>query len=177
MNLAIADMTVATFLAPRYIFIHTFIHPDGVAGNILCRLLTGGNFAWVGAGASVFTLVTIATERYFAVMYPFENKGKLSSRKLKVRKYNVIKGEWFYFNLIFTLLQKYQYRREFCLDWRWHISFTLVAVATERYFAALHPFDKKGKFSARRIKVCLSLLYWFACTTLKANELFLLELA
>ena len=103
MNLAIADMTVATFLAPRYIFIHTFIHPDGVAGNILCRLLTGGNFAWVGAGASVFTLVTTATERYFAVMYPFENKGKLSSRKLKVRKYNVIKGEGFYFNLIFTL--------------------------------------------------------------------------
>ena len=93
MNLAIADMTVATFLAPRYIFIHTFIHPDGVAGNILCQLLTGGNFAWVGAGASVFTLVTIATERYFAVMYPFENKGKLGSRKLKVRKYNVIKGE------------------------------------------------------------------------------------
>ena len=73
--------------------IHNFIHPDGVAGNILCRLLTGGNFAWVGAGASVFTLVTIATERYFAVMYPFENKGKLSSRKLKVRKCNVIKGE------------------------------------------------------------------------------------
>ena len=93
MNLAIADMTVATFLAPRYIIIHAFIHPDGVAGNILCRLLTGGNFAWVGACASVFTLVTIATERYFAVMYPFENKGKLSSRKLKVRKYNVIKGE------------------------------------------------------------------------------------
>ena len=89
-NLAIADMTVATFLAPRYIFIHTFIHPDGVAGNILCRLLTGGNFAWVGAGASVFTLVTIATERYFAVMYPFENKGKLSSRKLKVSKCNVM---------------------------------------------------------------------------------------
>ena len=116
MNLAIADMTVATFLAPRYIFIHTFIHPDGVAGNILCRLLTGGNFAWVGAGASVFTLVTIATERYFAVMYPFENKGKLSSRKLKVRKRVIL----FQFNFH---TQKYQYRREFCLDWRWHISF------------------------------------------------------
>ena len=43
MNFAIADMTVATFLAPRYIIIHTFIHQDGVAGNILCRLLTGGN--------------------------------------------------------------------------------------------------------------------------------------
>ena len=90
MNLAIADMTVAPFLTPRNIFIHTFIHPDGVAGNILCRLLTGENFAWVGAGASIFTLVTIATESYFAVMYPFENKGKLSGRKLKVRKCNVM---------------------------------------------------------------------------------------
>ena len=90
MNLAIADLTVATFLAPRYIIIHSFIHPDGVAGNILRRLLTGGNFAWVGACASVFTLVTIATERYFAVIYPFENKGKFSSRKLKVRKCNVM---------------------------------------------------------------------------------------
>ncbi|CAH3044201.1 unnamed protein product, partial [Porites lobata] len=92
MNLAIADMTVATFLAPRYIIIHNFIHPDGVAGNILCRLLTGGNFAWVGAGASVFTLVTIATERYFAVMYPFENKGKLSGRKLKA----IISCSWIF---------------------------------------------------------------------------------
>ena len=100
MNLAIADITIATFLLPRYVLVHTFTHPDGVAGKVLCRLLTGGNVAWIGGGTSVFTLV---------------------------------------------------------------------AVATERYFAALHPFGKKGNFGARRVKVCLPLLFRFACTPFKAN--------
>ena len=84
MNLAIADMTVATFLLPRYVFVHTFTHPDGDAGKVLCRLLTGGNVAWIGGGTSVFTLVAVATERYFAVLHPFEKKGKFSARRIKV---------------------------------------------------------------------------------------------
>ena len=84
MNLAIADMTVATFLLPKYVFVHTFTHPDGDAGKVLCRLLTGGNFAWIGGGTSVFTLVAVATERYFAVLHPSEKKGKLSARRIKV---------------------------------------------------------------------------------------------
>ena len=87
MNLAVADMTVATFFVPQYIFIHTFTHPDGVTGTVFCRLLTGGNLAWVGGAASVFTLVVIAIERYYAVMYPHGNKGKLTNRKLKVCYY------------------------------------------------------------------------------------------
>ena len=81
MNLAIADMTVATFLLPSYVFVHTFTHPDGVAGNVLCTLLTGGNFAWIAGGTSAFTLVAIATERYFGAVHPFEEKGKLSARR------------------------------------------------------------------------------------------------
>ena len=84
MNLAIADMTVATFLLPSYVFVHTFTHPDGVAGKVLCTLLTGGNFAWIGGGTSVFTLVAVATERYFAVLHPSEKKGKFSARRIKV---------------------------------------------------------------------------------------------
>ena len=75
---------VAAFLAPPYIFIYTFTHPDGVTGDVLCRLPTGGSFGWVGAVASVFSLVAIATERSFAVMHPYGNKGKLTHRKLKV---------------------------------------------------------------------------------------------
>ena len=82
MNLAIADMTVATFLLPKYVFVHTFTHPDGDADR--CRLLTGGNFAWIGGGTSVFTLVAVATERYFAILHPFEKKGKFSARRIKV---------------------------------------------------------------------------------------------
>ena len=77
-------MMVATFFAPMHIFIHTFTHPDGVAGTMLCRLLTGGGFAWVGGAASVLTLVTISVERYYAVNYPRGNKAKLTNDKLKV---------------------------------------------------------------------------------------------
>lgn len=83
-NLAVADIMFATFIAPQYILSQTFTHPDGVTGTVLCRLLTGGNFAWVGAASSVFTLVNISIERYYAVMHPLGNKGKLSDRKLMV---------------------------------------------------------------------------------------------
>ena len=77
-------MTAGIFLAPSFIFIHVFTHPDGVTGDWLCRLLTGGTFGWIGAAASVFTLVAVAVERYYAVLYPYENEGRLTSRKLKV---------------------------------------------------------------------------------------------
>ena len=84
MNLAVADMTVGIFLAPGYIFIDTFAHPDGVTGNVLCKLLTGGTWGWVGACASIFTLVAIAIERYYAVLHPHGNNRRLSKRKIKV---------------------------------------------------------------------------------------------
>ena len=74
----------ASFVTPQNILSHTFTHPDGVAGTVLCKLLTGGNFAWVGAASSVFTLANISIERYYAVMYPLGNKGKLTERKLMV---------------------------------------------------------------------------------------------
>lgn len=82
-NLAVSDIMIAIFLAPEYIFSLMFTHPNGVTGTVLCRLLTGGNFAWVGASSSVFTLVFIAIERYYAVIYPYDEKGKLTHTKLK----------------------------------------------------------------------------------------------
>ena len=84
MNLAVADMTVATFFALRFIVIHTFTHPDGLAGTVLCKLVTGADMGWTAAAASIVTLVVIATERYYAVIHPHSNKGKLTTRKLKV---------------------------------------------------------------------------------------------
>ena len=83
-NLAMADIMFASFIAPQYILSQTFTHPGGVTGKVLCKLLTGGNFAWVGAASSVFTLVNISMERYHAVMYPLSNKGNLSERKIMV---------------------------------------------------------------------------------------------
>ena len=83
-NLAFADIMVALFIAPQFVLIHTFQHPDGVVGSFLCKFLTGGNLMWTGVTASAFSLVAIAFERYFTVMPPYSNTRKLTHRKLKV---------------------------------------------------------------------------------------------
>ena len=85
-NLAVADMMVATFISPQFILIHAFDHPGGITGTLLCKLLTGGNLMWTGATASAFSLVVIAFERYYSVKYPYGNKGKLTKEKVKVSK-------------------------------------------------------------------------------------------
>ena len=91
MNLAVADMTAATFFLPQFIFLSSSAHPDEESGTILCRLVTGAALAYIGAVASVVTLVAIATERYYAVVHPYENIGRLTDRKMKVRLGNVVR--------------------------------------------------------------------------------------
>ena len=85
MNLAVADVLYATFVAPDTVLRLTSTHPGGMTGTVLCKLLTGGNLAWIAGTSSVVTLVSIAAERYYAVIYPISNMGKLTKCKLKVR--------------------------------------------------------------------------------------------
>ena len=86
LNLAIADSSTVIFLSPKYIFSHTFSHPEGSLGNALCIAVTGGNIGWVGAVTSVFCLVAIAAERYYAVVHPIKYMARpLRKRNLKVR--------------------------------------------------------------------------------------------
>lgn len=59
-NLACADMMVAVFIAPQYIFLHTFNHPNGLTGEYLCKLCTGGNLMWTGGVVSVVSLIGVA---------------------------------------------------------------------------------------------------------------------
>ena len=84
-------MTAATFFLPQFIFLSSSAHPDGESGAILCRLVTGGTIAYIGGVASVVTLIAIAAERYYAVMHPLKNIGKLTDRKMKVRLANVVR--------------------------------------------------------------------------------------
>ena len=84
LNVAVADMMYAIFIAPKFFVKLAGSHPDGVSGLVLCKLLTDGNIAWIGGASSIVTLVAIALERYYAVVYPLGNKGKLTKRKLKV---------------------------------------------------------------------------------------------
>ena len=79
MNLAVADIMFATFLAPTVIFSLALDHPDGTTGSVLCKLVTGGNVAWIGGASSIVTLVIIAIERYYAVVHPLKVKENLAS--------------------------------------------------------------------------------------------------
>ena len=86
LNLAIADSSTVLFLSPKYIFSHTFSHPEGSLGNALCIAVTGGNIGWIGAVTSVFCLVAIAAERYYAVVHPIKYVSRpLRKSNLKVR--------------------------------------------------------------------------------------------
>ena len=84
-NLAIADALFATFVTPLTFLKITSTHPGGITGTVLCKLVTSGYLAWIAGISSVVTLVAIAAERYFAVIYPAGAVGKLTKRKLKVR--------------------------------------------------------------------------------------------
>lgn len=81
-NLASADMVVAIFIGIQFIATPTFTHPKGTVGSVLCKIITGGTPGWVGAVASVFSLVAIAIERYWAVLHPHSQKIKLTKTKI-----------------------------------------------------------------------------------------------
>ncbi|KAL9957378.1 hypothetical protein ACROYT_G039009 [Oculina patagonica] len=101
-NLAAADILYAVFVAPNIFVVQfSFIrHPDGTFGQFMCKVVTGGSVAWVGGFSSILTLLVIAIERYYAVMYPHGNHWKLTKRKLKV----IIPGIWIG-SLIFNIPQ------------------------------------------------------------------------
>ena len=84
-NLAIADTLYTTFLTPQTFFKIAPTHPEGIVGTVLCKTISEGSLAWAAGTSSVVTLVAIAAERCYAVIYPLGNVGKLTKRKLKVR--------------------------------------------------------------------------------------------
>jgi hypothetical protein len=84
LNMSIADLMVGIFFFPRHVLRHAFTHPHGSAGDWLCKLLTGGNLAWVGATASSFYIIVLAFERFFAVIYPFKQRFTLKKVKILI---------------------------------------------------------------------------------------------
>ena len=83
LNLAVADLTAGVFLAPSLILRGTFTYPQGPGGDALCRLFNG-SLAWSGLYSSVFSLVFIAFNRYYAVMKPFSIHHRITIKKLKI---------------------------------------------------------------------------------------------
>jgi len=83
--LAVADAVYAALITPHVFFMIVPIHLGGAVGTVLFKLVTSGYFACIAATSSLVTLAAIAAERYYAVVYPICNVGKLTKRKLKVR--------------------------------------------------------------------------------------------
>lgn len=83
-NLAVADILVGVFFGIQFIITPVLTHPVNKAGDLLCKFVTGGVLGWVGAVASVFSLVAIAIERYYAVMFPHSQRGKLTKTKIAI---------------------------------------------------------------------------------------------
>lgn len=113
-NLAAADMTVAVFIAARYVFTLIFAHPKGTAGDVVCQLFTGEAFVWVGALASAFSLVCIALERYLAIKFPYDERKRITTTKLKriVALGWVLAASW---NMPLFMYARYDPISEFCL--------------------------------------------------------------
>ena len=115
LNLAVADMITVVFISPQYIFIHAFTHPTGVAGDFLCKFITGGNLSWIGGVASVFSLTAISFERYQAVTNPYNQTSKFSRSKVKI----IVICSWVFttiFNLPLFFAIYYDKENNFCLE-------------------------------------------------------------
>ena len=83
LNLALADILVATSLIPQYIIRPFITHPDGWIGILHCKLFMGGFTMWVAGCASTALHVIIAFERFYATRSRNPVR-KIRGRKLKL---------------------------------------------------------------------------------------------
>ena len=98
-NLAVADLLFGVFLAPQFIFLPFFRHslPDGVLGDWLCKLLLSTvTSLWMASKASVFTMLCLSVERYFAVCRPHTFSQRFSPKIVKV----LVLVSWLYAMLL-----------------------------------------------------------------------------
>ena len=128
-NLAIADILIGLSILPQYVLLHAFEHPKGALGDWLCKFVTGGNFIWVGGAASLFTLMAIAFERYFATVRPYTALGRIKARKLKV----IVIASWVFAAVkdgTPFFIMKYDANVDFCME-------TWSGIASARAFTAV----------------------------------------
>ena len=68
----------------RFIFGPAYTHPEGTFGTYLCKFLTSEVTTLVGALCSIYTLVVISIERYYAVMKPLRCKERFTIKRFKL---------------------------------------------------------------------------------------------
>ena len=84
-SLAAADLSLAVVGIPIYIISKSsFSHPSGNVGNLFCKLVTGNLIPFWLAGSSVYIMVLISFERYYAIRDPFLARTRTTSAKTAV---------------------------------------------------------------------------------------------
>ncbi|XP_078347398.1 neuropeptide FF receptor 2-like [Oculina patagonica] len=159
-NLALADILIGLAILPQYVLRFAFVHPQGDLGDVLCKFITGGNFIWVGGAASLFTLMAIAFERYFAVLRPYTALGKITARKLKI----LVIASWAFAALkdgTPFFIMKYDPVIDFCMETWSDITSARAFTAVIFLLDLLIPLSLMG-YLYGRIVYCL----WF-CTPVR----------
>ena len=84
-SLALADILVSTLCLPVYITSTSAFkaHPTGLSGDIMCKLWTGYFALFYFAVISVYTLVALSVERYYAICHPVKAKVKSTASRAK----------------------------------------------------------------------------------------------
>eukprot|EP00112_Aurelia_sp_Birch-Aquarium-sp1_P003604 Seg1405.6 transcript_id=Seg1405.6/GoldUCD/mRNA.D3Y31 product="Phe13-bombesin receptor" protein_id=Seg1405.6/GoldUCD/D3Y31 len=81
-SLAATDLCLAVIGIPIYMFSKSsFNHPTGLAGTVLCKIITGNLIPFWLAGSSVYVLVLISFERFYAIRDPFLARTRVTSKK------------------------------------------------------------------------------------------------
>ena len=115
-NVALTDIIIAIFAFPRHAINHAFTHPVGEAGKYLCKFITGGGFIWVSNTTCGVILITIAFERFFAVVYPLKRKLRVTIQKIKF----LVPVYWLYALAVTTptiWVQEYNAESDFCMEY------------------------------------------------------------
>ncbi|XP_068761792.1 neuropeptide FF receptor 1-like [Montipora capricornis] len=81
-NLAGADILFTVFFFAHFISSHHLSSPYEMPGNAICMVFR--KLTWLGSYSSVFTMIVIARERYYTIVHPRGNKGKLTMHNLKI---------------------------------------------------------------------------------------------
>ena len=82
-SLAVADLLVCIVCVPLYLTSTSWYtdHPTGAAGDVMCKVFTGYNVLFLFATVSVYTLVVLTHERYYAICKPFQARTKLTRKR------------------------------------------------------------------------------------------------
>lgn len=77
LNLAIADFLTLLWCLPYKVLIFAFDHPEGAAGDYLCKFFTSYNVTVITLTVSIFTLTVLSVERYRALLKPMHHHLRL----------------------------------------------------------------------------------------------------